>query len=794
MRTILVLTLVSFLLPEVRAQDAANEEVVKAVRALMSAKKTKERDELKEKLLARTDLDWTSVKEGLMAGPYHQKPMVTEYGIRHSGKNMGMRFRGKDGKMRGFSVYVPKGYDAKTRIPVLFYLHHNPTNSINAGAGKADIAIRKFRKACEDHNVLFVAPYTGEGAPWWSEGGLDLIDWTLRKVKERYNLDEDKIGLVGTLDAADAIWYVAQNRPGVWNVLVPLSGDPYEVTAIIQPIYLGTLDRMDVLMGVPGQLRTSLGDRNVNSFLDGLKAHFDKTMRLTLAVHPTSRSDAFYIDKMRNQIMSFITDDERKRKPLALEVDIESDAEAGLRSLWLRAQGHDGDIKPPPRFPSTRLVWTPPKKQAEPPKRLGVNLENREWPIGRVITRANLGAQAAWILGGDVLLEVEGTPVDKKTDIAKILQAKNWGDEAELVLAREVTADELPKAEKRQREYMQARAAAAKLRAEGKPVPPLEDLVVDEEEAAEEEDDDEESTIDFGDGDDDEKEDEPKAGKRKETSWFVFRRWVRLVRPEGVLIRQDFGASWDRNYEPRAGMPLGVRVGRVVKGSLAERSGLKAGDVIEQVLGKQVKKMADLREAFADWKFEKEPEGQRSVSFDIKRQTSDRRWIEESVSVSWDPPKPYRVDAKWNKRDVRLDVWVRHGSKATIYFTDELIEPGKEYYLYINNVPYMDLAQPDGRPDYPRLGRGAGPGARERLRKMQRARAKMEGWKFDPKVAIEDALALRDRSLIMGAKLELDFSQMKAGFESSRKRGGQPQRKRGTKLKGSYDEFKAKSQ
>ena len=87
-----------------RAEDKAdgtNPEVVKAVRVMLSAKKAKDLEELKAKLLARTDLDWESVKKGLMTGPYYQQPMVTEFGVRHSGKHFGIRLRGKDGKEPG---------------------------------------------------------------------------------------------------------------------------------------------------------------------------------------------------------------------------------------------------------------------------------------------------------------------------------------------------------------------------------------------------------------------------------------------------------------------------------------------------------------------------------------------------------------------------------------------------------------------------------------------------------------------------------------------------------------------
>jgi len=808
MRTIIALMLASLL---VQAQETENEDggkpaggegtnpdVVKAVRYVLSAKTKKEQDQYYEELFKRGDLDWPSVKKGLQTGPYYQKPLVTEVGIRHSGKHMGVRLRGSDGKERGFSVYVPAGYTAQDdgRIPVLFYLHHYCSGPINAGAAKAEIAIRRFDQLCEKHNVLFVAPYTGEGAEWWTAEGLKLIAWTLEKVKSIYNIDENRVGLLGPLDAGDAVWYVAQKMPGTWNVIMPLSGDPYGITAMVEPIYLGTIDRMDVLMGVPGQLRSSLGDKNIQSYLDWLKPHFDKRMRITLSVHPEANSDAHYLDKIQEQVLHFLVDDAHKRKPLAEEVDIETSDGAGLRSLWLYAEEYDENVKPPrgQNFPSTRLVWTAPQ-QKEPKKRLGIGLAKREWPVGQQITSVapQMGADRAKIRNGDVLLEIDGTKVTKDTDLAKLLEGKAWNDEVEVLLAREGTEKDLEGARREQRQMETIRKKIAELKAAGKPVPadPLELLTdepaPDDGDGEDEEEDDGESVIEMGGGDGDAGADPKKTQKREETSFFVFRRWIKILRPEGVLIRGDFGAGWDRKHRD----PAGVRVASVTPGSLADRSGLKPGDVIVGVLGREIRSMGDLRAAFADWKFEKEPEGERSVTFDLKRVDSNRQWSEASVTVRWDVPRPYRVDARWDKRDNALHILVRHASRCTVYLTDEFVKPGEDFHVFVNNIPYHDLMDPASRPEYPNPHHG---GRDESLRRMRLKRAKIEGgWKPDFKLAVDDALQTRDRGLVLGAKLDIDFSKSKDGFEKSRTVARKPENKRSQKLAEAYAKHKGEA-
>jgi len=72
--------------------------VKKDVRAVLAARKDAERADATKKLLARADLDPASFTEGLKAGPYYQKPMVSEVGERHSSRHLGLQYKGKDGK------------------------------------------------------------------------------------------------------------------------------------------------------------------------------------------------------------------------------------------------------------------------------------------------------------------------------------------------------------------------------------------------------------------------------------------------------------------------------------------------------------------------------------------------------------------------------------------------------------------------------------------------------------------------------------------------------------------------
>ncbi|MHC4341942.1 MAG: PDZ domain-containing protein, partial [Planctomycetota bacterium] len=688
MRTLLLLTLPALLAPFAQAGDAEiNEDVVKAVRALYSSRKPGEIKELKKALFARKDLDWPSVKKGLQTGIYYQKPLVTAYGERHSGKHMGIRLPGKDGRPRGFSLWVPEKYDAKEKIPVLFYLHHNSGHQ-HAGPELAGLAVLKFRKACEAHNVLFVAPYTMKGAEWWTAEGKRVVEWTVRKVKERYNIDEDRVGLMGALDGGDAVWYLAQEMPDTWSCLMPMTGDPYETSAIFRPIYLGTLDRMDVLMGVTGVYKGMLGDTRLEQYLAGLKPLFGQGMRITTAIYPRAAGDFRYLPNVREQVMAFVLD--KKRKPLADEVDIATDRKDGLRSLWLRNDGYYAEGETPHNFGSTRLNWTAPERKDPKPK-LGVHLgERKKWEVGIVINRAEGAAQAERIQPGDVLLEIDDVKVKTSADVKKQVGTHTFKDEVRVLLAREVKQEDLSRVQKLQAGYMKMVERRRKLRAEGKPVPlDLADQISEEEdEAEEEEEDDGESVIEMPEDSDGEEGEEGAGGALadEETVWFVFERFLYLRRPEGKLVRADFGASRDPAHKKE-----GVKLRHIVAGGQAQRSGFKDGDVIVAVGADAVEKVRDLQRFFEEFKFEKAPEGERFVEITIQRPTADGAHQEKTITVRWEPPTSSRLDARWDKKEKSLNVLARKCKGFTVYFTDELIKPGEKFHLFVNNVPWKDL-------------------------------------------------------------------------------------------------------
>jgi len=775
-----------------RADAGPDEAVVKAIRAALGEKREEDRDKGLEEVLAGNP-DWPSVRDGLIAGRYYMRVLVTEKGRdMHSGKHLGENLVGADQKERGFSFYLPTSYDSKKKTPVLVYLHHASFDPVlGRGKDRAGIAVTRFRRACEDRGILFVAPYTSKGAEWWTPEGRRLVAWTLKTLKGRYNLDENRIALAGALDGAEGVWYLGQNMPGTFSALLPMTGDPFEITGMIEPLGLGTLDRMPVLMGVTGQIRSNIqGTKNHADFLKSLKPLFDQRMRISTAVYPRARNDFSYLDNVIDVMTAFVLD--KKRRPLADEVDVETTRPEGLRSLWLQNDGYDdhGDVAK--NFKSTLLRWDVPKAEYKPEKKMGVGLRKQPWKIGLLVTRTSAGADAARLRGGDVLLEVDGNPVHTLKDVKQAVQAREHGDEVHVLVAREVRDSDLELEKRLQARYERVRKRAAELRARGEKVNlrRLWDDAAAEESASDSDDgggDDGEVTIDIGgagggNGSGPKKK-RPK-GETEKTHIFLFERHVkvRLVH-SGPLVHKGFGLRQDPSHDKE-----GVRIASVYAGSRAARAGFQPGDVIVGLGGRNIENARGLAKFLKGFDFQKEG----FLEFTVRRKTEGGQWGPELTRrAEWPPLRATRVDVRWDQKENSCHVLARKCKGFTIYFADELAKPGEPFHLFINGVPYRDCVDPATMPEYPVPTKGSDPIVHDRLYRMRRDRARIDGWTPDPRFAVEQFLEHLDRELVVGAKRSFDLAKMKAGIDKYRAYFKSRTPDLGERVKKAYDRHKA---
>jgi predicted esterase len=125
---------------------------------------------------------------------------------------------------RPWVLVVPEGYDSAVPTPALMVLH--------GGVSRQDVIEDPLAFAGEDAFVALarargwfaIVPFGQEGATWWDDVGMANIDHLLRVVKAEYNIDDDRVWMIGFSDGASAGFGYAMLDPTDYGAFVALNG------------------------------------------------------------------------------------------------------------------------------------------------------------------------------------------------------------------------------------------------------------------------------------------------------------------------------------------------------------------------------------------------------------------------------------------------------------------------------------------------------------------------------------------------------------------------------------------
>ena len=141
-----------------------------------------------------------------------------------------IRFENKciDDTIRDFSVYIPKSYDETKNTPLFVYLH--------GGVGMKDILPDStwleyinslpWINMAEEQGFICLFPKGEYTAMWWDTVGSANILSQIRIVKQKYNINNNKVYLSGFSDGASANYFMAMSHPTDFACFTPLNGHP----------------------------------------------------------------------------------------------------------------------------------------------------------------------------------------------------------------------------------------------------------------------------------------------------------------------------------------------------------------------------------------------------------------------------------------------------------------------------------------------------------------------------------------------------------------------------------------
>lgn len=128
-----------------------------------------------------------------------------------------------DGTQFPYALRVPEHYDAQRAYPLEFNLHGG-VNRPKIAAGESPWSERY--ESLSPPDSIVVVPVGWSDAYWWFDNQADNLPAILKSVKQRYNVDDNRVLMTGVSDGGTGSYFFAFMQPTEWAAFVPLIGSP----------------------------------------------------------------------------------------------------------------------------------------------------------------------------------------------------------------------------------------------------------------------------------------------------------------------------------------------------------------------------------------------------------------------------------------------------------------------------------------------------------------------------------------------------------------------------------------
>ena len=138
-------------------------------------------------------------------------------------------YRGPQQGTMPYRLFVPRGYDAAKKYPLVLWLHgsggagsDNRRQITLASTQGTHIWIRPENQA---QNPTFVlAPQSPSGKTWNTPGQLDVVLAILAAVQKEFSIDALRLYVAGQSMGGYGTWELIMRKPGLFAAAIPLCG------------------------------------------------------------------------------------------------------------------------------------------------------------------------------------------------------------------------------------------------------------------------------------------------------------------------------------------------------------------------------------------------------------------------------------------------------------------------------------------------------------------------------------------------------------------------------------------
>ena len=127
----------------------------------------------------------------------------------------------RDGLEHGYVVRVPESYDPAVRYPVIVYLH----GGVSRPKREDGTWWRREERLARD-DAIVVAPASWNESLWWQDSQIENLAGVVNDLKRTWNVDENRVYLIGISDGATGAFYHAMKATTPWAAFILLNGHP----------------------------------------------------------------------------------------------------------------------------------------------------------------------------------------------------------------------------------------------------------------------------------------------------------------------------------------------------------------------------------------------------------------------------------------------------------------------------------------------------------------------------------------------------------------------------------------
>jgi poly(3-hydroxybutyrate) depolymerase len=338
-----------------------------------------------------------------------------------------------DGFEHPYFMHVPPQYDVKKSYPIIIWLHGGVNG---APAEAASQAIELWQGALGDkweNEIMVMAPAciaadTTEDAFWWRDKGQRNVLHMLREVKQRFNIDDNRVYLTGMSDGGSGTFGFAGRRPDSFAGYFPMVGHP------LVPATDGTRMFWENFEGAKVYAINGGKDPLYPAkMVAGLvKEANENGASIEHKIYEEAGHDLSYAPKE----IPIILEDKIAKWTRAIapqEIDWSSDNVAMGRRAWLAiteladlGDKNAKDFVAKPRSPQGRVM-------------LGIQINQDAEPSDPVVVEIvapESVAEAIGIEAGDTIVKLDDTKVTNISELREALGKKSPGDDVRVTVER----------------------------------------------------------------------------------------------------------------------------------------------------------------------------------------------------------------------------------------------------------------------------------------------------------------------------------------------------------------------